>query len=358
MIKVLVVEDSAVAREFLVHILSSDPEIKVIGTPHNGEEALEALKASRPDVITMDIHMPKMDGFEATRKIMETSPTPIVIVTGSTDPREVGTTFRAVEAGALAVVPRPHGLRHPDYEATVKELIQTVKLMSEVKVVRRWNRVRRTPLAPSAEEIKGNGYSSEIQIVAIGASTGGPIVLQTILSQLQKTFPVPLLVVQHIAAGFTEGFVEWLNQTSSLPVHLAADGEPILPGHAYVAPDGFQMGVKVKGRIALSQNACENGLRPSVSFLFRSLAEVYGETAVGVLLTGMGKDGAVELKLMKEQGAVTLVQDEESSVVFGMPGEAIKLAAATYVLSPEKIAAALQSLVKKEPENKTRSVVI
>ena len=358
MIKVLVVEDSAVAREFLVHILSSDPEIKVIGTPHNGEEALEALKVSRPDVITMDIHMPKMDGFEATRKIMETSPTPIVIVTGGTDPRQVGTTFRAVEAGALAVVPRPQGLRHPDYEAIAKELIQTVKLMSEVKVVRRWNRVRRTPLAPSTEEIKGNGYSREIQIVAIGASTGGPIVLQTILSQLQKTFPVPLLMVQHIAAGFTEGFVEWLNQTSSLPVHLAAYGEPILPGHAYVAPDGFQMGVKVKGRIALSQDACENGLRPSVSFLFRSLAEVYGEKAVGVLLTGMGKDGAVELKLMKEQGGVTLVQNEESSVVFGMPGEAIKLAAATYVLSPEKIAVALQSVVKKEPENKTRSVVI
>ncbi len=132
----------------------------------------------------------------------------------------------------------------------------------------------------------------------------------------------------------------------------------MLPGHAYVAPEGFQMGLKVKGQIALSQDAAENGLRPSVSFLFRSLAHVYGEKAVGVLLTGMGKDGALELKIMREQGAVTLVQDQESSVVHGMPGEAIKLGAATYVLSPEKIAAALQSLVKKEHENKSRSVVI
>ena len=358
MIKVLIVEDSAVVREFLVHILSSDPDIKVIGTPHNGEDALEALNASKPDVITMDVHMPKMDGFEATRRIMETSPTPIVVVTGSSDPHEVGTTFRAMEAGALAVIPRPQGLGHPDFEATAKELIQTVKLMSEVKVVRRWNRSRRMLLAPATVEIKSQADSREIEVVAIGASTGGPVVLQTILSQLPKDFSVPLLIVQHMASGFTQGFVEWLNQTSRLPVHVPSYGETILPGHAYVAPEDFQMGVKVRGRITLSQEACENGLRPSVSFLFRSLAQVYGNKAVCVLLTGMGKDGAPELKLLKEQGAVTLVQDEESSVVYGMPGEAVKLNAATYVLSPEKIPAALQSLVKKESENKNRSVIL
>jgi two-component system, chemotaxis family, protein-glutamate methylesterase/glutaminase len=357
-IKVLIVEDSSVVREFLVHILSSDPEIKVIGTARNGEDALEALKVGRPDVITMDIHMPKMDGFEATRKIMETSPTPIVIVTGNTDAREVGTTFRAVEAGALAVVPRPAGLEHPDFEATAKELIQTVKLMSEVKVIRRWNKTRHSCLAPAPAEITNNGNNREIQVVAIGASTGGPIVLQTILSQLQKGFPAPVLIVQHMASGFTQGFVEWLNQTSGLPVHLAAYGESMRPGHAYVAPEDLQMGVKVRGRIELGQDAPENGLRPSVSFLFRSLARVYGEKAVGVLLTGMGKDGAQELNRMKEQGAVTLVQDQESSVVYGMPGEAIRLDAATYVLSPEKIAVALQSLVKKGQKNKNWSMII
>lgn len=347
MIKVLVVEDSAVVREFLVHILGSDPEIQVTGTAHNGIEALEVLQRSKPDVITMDIHMPKMDGFEATRRIMETAPTPIVIVTGSTDRGEVGTTFRALEAGALAVVPRPQGLGHPNFEATAKELLNTVRLMSEVKVVRRWNRARRSPLAQPLQEIKAREDREEIQVVAIGASTGGPIALQTILSRLQKDFPAPVLIVQHMTAGFTEGFVEWLNQTSGLPVRIASYGEDLLPGHAYVAPDGFQMGAKVTGRIALSKDAAENGLCPSVSFLFRSLAGVYREKALGVLLTGMGKDGAEELKSMKEKGAVTIVQDEESSVVYGMPGEALKLDAATYVLPPDRIATALVSLVKK-----------
>ena len=349
MIEVLVVDDSPVAREFLVYLLDSDPAIRVVGTVTNGKQAIEALKEKKPDVITMDIHMPEMDGFEATRRIMETSPTPIVIVTANEDPREVRISFRAIEAGALAVVPRPRGLGHPEFESNASELIQTVKLMSEVKVVRRWNRARALAAPPAAavREIDVNGDNREVQVVAIGASTGGPVALQTILSRLPRDFATPALIVQHMASGFTRGFVDWLNHSARLPVHLAAHGETLLAGHVYVAPDGFQMGVKVTGRIALSHDAPEYGLRPSVSFLFRSLAEVYGRRSVGVLLTGMGKDGAAELQSMKERGAITFAQDEESSVVHGMPGEAIKLEAATYVLPPDKIAAALQSLVKK-----------
>jgi two-component system chemotaxis response regulator CheB len=346
-IKVLVVEDSPVARELLVYILDSDPEIKVIGTVNNGIQALEALKEKTPDVITMDIHMPEMDGFEATRVIMETAPTPIVIVTASENPREVGTSFRAIEAGALAVVPRPQGLSHPEFKTNATELLQTVKLMSEVKVVRRWHKTRSGLSTPRQPEFDVNGRQRDIKVVAIGASTGGPIALQTILSELPKDFLAPTLIVQHMAPGFTSGFVEWLNQTTRLSVHLATPGEVMLDGHVYVAPDGFQMGVKVAGRIALSHDASEHGLCPSVSYLFRALAEVYGAQCIGVLLTGMGKDGAAELRSMKMRGAVTFAQDGESSVVHGMPGEAIKLDAATYVLPPEKIAAALQTLVKK-----------
>ena len=349
MIRVLVVEDSPVVQEFLVYILDSDPQIQVVGTANNGEEALEAVKRKKPDVITMDINMPKMNGFEATRRIMETHPTPIVIVSGSWDTKEVATTFRAMEAGALAILQRPMGIGHPDYKATAKELIQTVKLMSEVKVVRRWPRRQReavvSPVPPPAES-KPKRIKAKIKIVAIGASTGGPVVLQAILSGLPEDFPVPVLIVQHIAVGFIQGFVEWLGQKSNLPIHVATHGEYILPGHIYVAPDGFHMQAKIGGQITLSKNKPENGLRPSVSSLFRSVAKVYGQNAVGVLLTGMGKDGAEELKCLKEKGAITIAQDKESSVVHGMPGQAIKLDAATYVLSPERIAEMLTNSAK------------
>ena len=348
MIKVLVVDDSPVVQELLVHILSTDPEIQVIGTADNGEEALEAVKNTKPDVITMDIHMPKANGFDATRRIMETYPTPIVIVSGSSSIQEVATTFRAVEAGALAVIPCPRGIGHPEHEATAEELLQTVKLMSEVKVVRRWPRPSTTQKAPSHVQVSARRVPAEIQIVAVGASTGGPLALQTFLSQLPKDFPVPLVIVQHMARGFVQGFVEWLTQSSGFPVHVATGGEHPLPEHAYVAPDGVHMGVGIDGRIMLSTDGPENGLRPSVSYLFRSVAQVFGRKAIGILLTGMGRDGAEELKVMKDRGAITFVQDQDSAVVHGMPGAAIKLDAATYVLPPERIAIALTGLVKEK----------
>ena len=346
MIKPLLVEDSPAVREFLVHVLGSDPDIKVVGTAHDGEQALDAVQKHRPDVITMDIHMPKLDGLEATRRIMETHPTPIVIVSGSEKAGEVATAFSAMEAGAIAILPRPRGIGHPDHEATVSELIQTVKLMSEVKVIKRWPKAWRHAEVPRPAETNRARVEARVKIIAIGASTGGPPVLQTILAELPQDFPVPVLIVQHMAAGFTQGFVQWLAQTSSLPVHLAAHNEPIRPGHVYVAPDEFQMRVERGGTIVLTKDEPENGLRPSVSYLLRSVAEVYGHDAVAGLLTGMGRDGVEELRQLKDKGAVTFAQDKDSSVVHGMPGEAIKRDAVTLVLPPEKIAATLASLAK------------
>ncbi|MGB4358868.1 MAG: CheB methylesterase domain-containing protein, partial [Rhodoferax sp.] len=217
--------------------------------------------------------------------------------------------------------------------------------MSDVKVVRRWPRVRRAVPAPPPMQ-KGLAHAAaQVRVVAIGASTGGPPVLHTILSGLPKDFPAPILIVQHMAAGFIQGFVEWLAHSSPLSIHVATHGELLLAGHVYMAPDGFQMKVAHGGRITLARDEPENGLRPSVSCLFRSVAEVYGSDAVAGLLSGMGRDGAEELRRLKEKGAVTFAQDKDSSVVHGMPGEAIKLDAVMLVLPPEKIAAVLINLV-------------
>ena len=347
MIKVLVVDDSPVVRDFLTHILDSDPGIQVIGTAGDGEEAIKAVKEKSPDVVIMDYHMPKMDGYEATRIIMEMHPVPIVIVSGSIDPNEVTTTFHAMEAGALAILVRPSGIEHPDHEKGAKELIRYVKAMSEVRLVRRWPRTGKRENSPPIRETEVRRETPGVRLVAIGASTGGPIVIQHILAALPEDFPAPVLVVLHMASGFINGFAGWLDQSSGIRVKVAQHGESVRSGCVYVAPDGFNMGVDKDGRIAISGGDDRYGHCPSVSHLFRSVAEAYGETAVGILLTGMGKDGAEELLMMKKLGAVTIAQDAESSIVYGMPGVANSLNAATFVFPPDAIAEMLKRLVDK-----------
>lgn len=346
MIKVLIVEDSPVVRELLIHILSYDPNLQVIGTAKDGEEAIKEVRDKKPDVVTMDIHMPKMDGFEATRVIMETCPAPIVIVSASWDPREVEKTFMAMEAGAVAAIRKPVGIVHPHYENQARELIQLIKLMSEVKLVRRRSRAKLPGDMPGIPLISESLPAiKDIKAVTIGASTGGPPVIETILSGLPNDFPAPILIVQHIASGFVRGFADWLANSSRISVNIAVQGEFFLPGNAYIAPDDVHMGVEIDGKIILSKCEPENGLRPSVSYLFRSVAEVFGKSSVGILLSGMGKDGAYELKTMREKGAITIAQDKASCVVYGMPGEAVTLGAAMHVLAPEAIVFLLRRLM-------------
>jgi two-component system, chemotaxis family, protein-glutamate methylesterase/glutaminase len=347
-IKVLVVEDSRVIADLIVHVLESDIRIQVVGTASNGGEALKAVQRLKPDVITMDIHMPQMDGFEATRSIMESCPTPIVIVSSSLPHDQVATNFKALEAGALAVVTRPEGPGHIDHDRSTRQLVDTVRLMSEVKVVKRWLRPKQ-PEAPTSTGLLNMiaASGSPVHVVAIGASTGGPMALQTVFSRLPADLSVPVLVVQHMTPGFSEGFVEWLTKSSGFPIRIAVQGESLLPGQGYVAPDDFQMGISADHRIVLTRDERENGLRPSVSFLFRSVKSVYGRSAAGILLTGMGVDGVAELKELRDAGAVTIAQDEESSVIHGMPGQAIKIGAATHILPPESIAKAVATLVSK-----------
>ncbi len=240
----------------------------------------------------------------------------------------------------------PRGIGYPGFEESSKELIQTVKLMSEVKVVRRWPKKQQTSATVSRvfmDQVERS--KTDIKIVAIGASTGGPNAVKTILSGLKKDFPVPIVLVQHISPGFLSGMTEWLDQNSELSIQIAAQGVSMQPGNVYIAPGDHHMGVTWGGRIVLNQDEKECLLRPSVSYLFRSVTNVYGKNAAGILLTGMGRDGADELNLMKEKGAVTFAQDQESSVVFGMPGEAVKLGAAKYVLPPNQIVLMLQKLL-------------
>ncbi len=362
MIRVLVVEDSLVQRTLLVGLLKADPDISVVGAVTSGAEALAFLARDKPDVVTMDLRMPDMNGLEVTRQIMETIPLPVVIVSEYWDAESADLTFRAMEAGAVAGVSKP-SIGLPESEEVARQLIQTVKLMSEVKVIRRWPRSRRVdsltllPKAPpSSSRLSPTSalvatrppppQPKEISLVAIGASTGGPPVLRTILAALPRTFPVPILIVQHIAKGFTSSLIQWLKTEASPLVQLAKQGEEMFPGHIYIAPDDFQMGVALNKRIALALDPVEHSLRPSVSYLFRSLVSVYGGNVIAVLLTGMGRDGAQELRLLRDQGAITIAQNKETSVVHGMPGVAIALDAATHILAPEEIAPLLVSLTQ------------
>lgn len=347
-IKVLVAEDSAVIRMLLVQLLESDPQISVMGAVSDGRAAFDFVQSNKPDVVLMDIHMPQLNGFEATRRIMETKPVPIVICSATSNTKDLVFTFEAMEAGAIACVEKPLNRERDDFEALAAHMLETVKLMSEVKVVRRTARARRNYSPPEAHPVAPpQRAEAQIKLIGIGASTGGPPVLQALLAALPRDFPVPLLVVQHITQGFLPGMADWLSLTTGLQAHIASSGTRPLPGHVYLAPDDFHMGIGSDGTIILTQQAPENNLRPAVSFLFRSLADVYGPNALGVLLTGMGKDGAEELKAMKNKGAITIAQDRDSSVVHGMPGVAIALGGATHVLPADKIAQTLVTLVNR-----------
>jgi two-component system chemotaxis response regulator CheB len=346
-IKVLLAEDSAAARMLLVHLLEADPRVRVVGQVADGQAAVDFVLASPPDVVLMDIHMPRMNGFEATRRIMETRPVPIVVCSSTANTRDVVVVFQALEAGAVACIEKPLGSAWGGDQAKAAHLLETVKLMSEVRVVRRTatsaSATQRGVLRRMPVPVKA------VKAVGIGASTGGPSVLHAILAGLPPTFPAPIFVVQHLTPGFLPGLVRWLGESTRLPVEIAQDGAWPLPGHVYLAPDDAHLGLTAGGAIALNRGAIENHLKPSVSFLLRSLLKVYRANAVGVLLTGMGRDGADELGAMKAAGAVTIAQDQASSVVHGMPGAAIALGAATLVLPASQIADALVELASRSP---------
>lgn len=340
MIRILITEDSAVVALLLKAIFEHEADFEVVGHARNGREAVELAAQLQPDLITMDIRMPVMDGFEATREIMSTRPVPIVVVSSSVDDEELRITFRAVEEGALAVIEKPRGFTHPDFEQIRRELVTTVRAMAEVKLVR-----RRRWAAPAPEPVRGVPEpvtdGRRCDLIAIGSSTGGPQALRVLLAGLPRDLRVPLAVVQHIGRGFIHGLVDWLNSYSGPHCRVAQHGEELLPGQVYFAPDDRHLQVQRIGPsvVAVLKDAPPvDNIRPSATPLFRSVAACCGGRAAGVVLTGMGADGAEGLLEMRRAGCATLVQDEESSVVYGMPAAACALGAAERVLPLERIA--------------------
>lgn len=335
MIRVLVADRFAEQIQKMKQILESDAGLKVIATAQNGKETIEKTIQLKPDIIVMDLYIKEVTAIEATHSIMELSPTPIIIMQSLAMNNKTIDLFEAMEAGALDLINKEEAL-------TLKknEFLQTIKLMSEVKVVHRYRHLKKEFKKPSEKESKEKTLSAKsqnIKLIAIGSSTGGPIAIQDIFKKLVVPFP-PIVVVQHISPTFLPGLVEWLHNTTSVNIKIASQYEFCENNWIYFAPDGYQMGINTSMQISLSHRDPENGHIPSVSYLFRAIAKTDAKNTLNILLTGMGSDGAKELKLLKDKGAITIAQDKESAVIFGMPGEAILLNAAQHVLNPSQIA--------------------
>ncbi len=348
-IRVVVIDDTPAVRELLTEALENADGIQVVGSGVDGIEAVQLAKRLRPDVITMDVVMPRMDGLEATQHIMREAPTRIIIVTAGLMRAEEDLTFLALQFGALTVIRRP-GLADPE---TTRKVIDNVRLMASVPVVHHWGREKKedtpksglpSPATIASLPIPETAEPRHVQIIGMAASTGGPGTLATVLRSLPADFPIPILVVQHITQGFVTGMAEWLDTETPLKVGLAGHGDRPPAGTVLLAPDDYHMQVNARGMIELLKEEPYKGLRPSANYLFRSLARAYGSRAVGVILTGMGDDGIEGLQRLRRAGGLTLAQDEESCVVFGMPQEAVRLQAVDRVLNPSQISVSLNQL--------------
>ena len=346
MITVLLVDDCEVDRNRLLRVLDAEPDLRVVASAGNAKRAVELAVKERPDVVAMDWAMPGADGLVATREIMETLARPVVLMSEDWGQDDFDGVARAYEAGAVAGVRKPVDETHKDFAVVCAEFVRTLRASAGVPVVRRWRRENGRLLPPGSSSASlGTSPALEklerrrkpIRVVAIGASTGGPPVLETILSRLPADFPAPVFIVQHIADGFVNGLVEWLDGVTELNVQVATVGGLAIPGNVYIAPTRVHLAIDGRARVVLDGAEPERSQRPAVSYLFRSVARAYGPESVSVLLTGMGADGAVELKALRDQGAVTVAQEESTCTVFGMPGEAIKIGAAQHVLTPAEI---------------------
>jgi two-component system chemotaxis response regulator CheB len=349
-IRVLVVEDSLTVRKRMLEVLAADPEIEIVGEADDGKRGIELCQHLRPDVVTLDMILPVMSGLAVTEFIMAYCPTPILIVSASTNRGDLFKTYEALAAGALDVLDKPQGNELD--EAWEQKLVVTVKLLSRIRVIThprdRLVTLGQPPasLLHAAQQRQAPPRAGRLRAVAIGVSTGGPGALIEILHGLPHGFPLPILLVIHISKLFTPAFADWLDGQSSFRVGYAVDGQPLPPcgeGRVLMASPDSHLVLR-QGKLRLTQDPERHSCRPSVDVLFESMAQELGAECAACLLTGMGKDGAEGLLAIRRAGGRTIAQDEATSVVFGMPREAILLGAAEQVLPLDKIAPALGAL--------------
>jgi two-component system chemotaxis response regulator CheB len=339
------VDDSPLSLELLRRLLAGDPEINLVGTAHNGHEALTKLVQLVPDVLCTDLHMPGMDGVTLTREVMRRHPLPILVMSTSLQESQKDNIFAMLEAGAVDILAKPLGGLDNDYAKMARDLILKIKVLSGVKVVKRYGS-QTVPPPPIGQqpidlpELQGKTP----KVICIGASTGGPQALDQILKALPRNFPLPIVCIQHIATGFMQGMVDWLSCICKIKVRTARTGMRPEPGTTYFPEDDHHLEIDQDGLFRSSLSPTVSDHRPSIDLAMRSFARHYRDRVAGILLTGMGKDGAEGLLEISRAGGLTIAQDEATSVVFGMPRWAAEIGAARIILPLSQIAPTLLRL--------------
>lgn len=340
-IRVLIVDDSAMARALLRDILEAEDSIDVVGEAADGQQAVTLARSLRPDVITMDLNMPVMDGMAAIEEIMYTKAVPILVVSSESDAEKA---YEALRLGALDVISKP------DYTPeSAAEFVSKVRLLAGVPVITLLRRKQGFPVLPQPDPVQLDSGRNYNQVFAIASSTGGPQALATLLPALGECFPAPVLIAQHMSDGFVEGMAHWLASLCALPVKVAEEGELLRPGQVYVSPSECHLTLTAAHRVALKPRQEKDIYRPSCDALLASVAAVCGRDAVGIIMTGMGRDGVKGLAAIKAGGGITLAQDEATSVIYGMNQEAINAGVIHRVLPLSGLAPEMHRVLELKP---------
>lgn len=349
-IRVVIADDSQVARDVLRDILSRDGDIDIVGEATNGREAVELARRLAPQLITMDLNMPVMDGLSAIEEIMYTKGVPILVISDRSDAQ---TAYQALEVGALEVMPKPSL-----DEADAERLLERVRLLAGVSVITRLRRRSTVPCPPTVKSPLATtpwGVSRDFQhVIAIACSTGGPQALVRVLRPLPAGFPAPIVIAQHISHGFIGGMAQWLASLCAMPVSVGQEGEQLRPGHIYLSPSESDLCVTPRHRFQLQPSPESSLYHPNCDVLLQSVAEVYGSDAIGIILTGMGRDGVNGMRAIYQAGGATFAQDEASSVIYGMNQEAVQAGVIQYELPldslPNRLLRDVRGYIDSRPE--------